>query len=197
MVSFSQQKLLIFKITFLFWKDVGCIKKAAEVQSSKKHGAFLYILHPASTNINILHMVTRYIILSCSVMSDSLYLMDCSLPGSSVHGIFQARILEWVAVSYSRGSSRPRDRTCVSCISCFGRQILYHCTTWKALQDTYVKTKTSTLAFIINLLLTKLQTLYFTSFSTNGLFLVHDPIQAPVLHLVILSPWSPPLCEFL
>ena len=36
--------------------------------------------------------------------------MDCSLPGSSVHGILQARILEWVAISYSRGSSRPRDQ---------------------------------------------------------------------------------------
>ena len=35
--------------------------------------------------------------------------MDCSLPGSSVHGIFQARILEWVAIPFSRGSSGPRD----------------------------------------------------------------------------------------
>ena len=43
--------------------------------------------------------------------------MDCSLPGSSVHGIFQARILKWVAISYSRGYSRPRDWTRVSCIS--------------------------------------------------------------------------------
>ena len=41
--------------------------------------------------------------------------MDCSLPGSFIHGIFQARILEWVAISFSRGSSRPRDRTRVSC----------------------------------------------------------------------------------
>ena len=40
--------------------------------------------------------------------------MDCSTPGSSVHGIFQARILEWVAISFSRGSSWPRDRTCGS-----------------------------------------------------------------------------------
>ena len=47
--------------------------------------------------------------------------MDCSLPGFSVHGIFQTRRLEWVAISFSRGSSRPRDRTCVFCI---GRQIL-------------------------------------------------------------------------
>ena len=37
--------------------------------------------------------------------------MDCRLPGSSVHGIFQARILEWGAISSSRGSSQPRDRT--------------------------------------------------------------------------------------
>ena len=48
---------------------------------------------------------------------------DCSPLGSSVHGIFQAGILEWVAVSFSRGSSRPRDWTHVSCI---GRQVLHH-----------------------------------------------------------------------
>ena len=40
---------------------------------------------------------------------------NCSPPGSSVHGISQARILEWVAISFSRGSSQPRDQTCVSC----------------------------------------------------------------------------------
>ena len=43
--------------------------------------------------------------------------MDCSPKGSSVHGIFQARILEWVAISFSRGSSQPRDGTWVSCIA--------------------------------------------------------------------------------
>ena len=50
--------------------------------------------------------------------------MDCSLPGSSVHGIFQARIQEWVAISFSRGSSQLRDQTQVSCI--VGR----HFTVW-------------------------------------------------------------------
>ena len=44
--------------------------------------------------------------------------MDCSLPGSSIHGIFQARILEWVSISFSRRSSRPRDWTQVSRIVC-------------------------------------------------------------------------------
>ena len=55
---------------------------------------------------------------------ESLYshTLGC-LPGSPLHGIFQARILEWVAIPFSRGSSRPRDQTQVSCIS---RQILYH-----------------------------------------------------------------------
>ena len=42
-------------------------------------------------------------------MSDSCDLMDCSLPGSSVHGILQAGILEWVAISFSRGSSWPKN----------------------------------------------------------------------------------------
>ena len=43
--------------------------------------------------------------------------MDCSLLGSSVHGILQARVSEWVAVPFSRGSSRPKDQTQVSCIA--------------------------------------------------------------------------------
>ena len=66
---------------------------------------------------------------SCSTLCDP---MDCSLSGSSVHGISQARILEWVAISYSGGSSRSRDRNCVSCSFCIGRQVLHHCATWKA-----------------------------------------------------------------
>ena len=56
----------------------------------------------------------------------------CSLPGPSIQGIFQARIQEWVAISYSRGSSWPRDWTQVSCSSCTGRRILYHWATWEA-----------------------------------------------------------------
>ena len=52
--------------------------------------------------------------------------MDCSPPGSSVHGILQARILQCVAMPSFRGSSQSRDRTYVSCVSCAGRQTLYH-----------------------------------------------------------------------
>ena len=63
---------------------------------------------------------------TCSVAQSSLTLcdpMDYILSGSSIHGISQARILEWVAISFSRASSQARDRICVFCID---SQILYH-----------------------------------------------------------------------
>ena len=68
---------------------------------------------------------------SCPTLCDSI---DCS---SSAHGISQARILEWVSISSSRGSSRPREQTCISCVSCISKQTLYHCTTWEA-QDYFI-----------------------------------------------------------
>ena len=63
---------------------------------------------------------------SCPTLCDP---MDCGLPGSSVHGIFQARILEWVAISFSRGSSTPRNQTWVSCM--VGR----HFTVWATREE--------------------------------------------------------------
>ena len=67
-------------------------------------------------------------------MSDSSVTpLDCPPPGSSVHGISQARILDWIAISFSRGSSQPRDWTCISCI---GRQVLYHWATREKLRFT-------------------------------------------------------------
>ena len=58
---------------------------------------------------------------------------DYNLPGFSVHGISQARILEQVAISFSKGSSQPRDWIHVSCVSSIGKQILYHWATGEAL----------------------------------------------------------------
>ena len=53
------------------------------------------------------------VVQSCPTLCNSV---DCSLPGFSVHGILQVRVLEWVTISFSRRSSRPRDQTQVSCI---------------------------------------------------------------------------------
>ena len=72
-----------------------------------------------------LHGQTEGCVQSCPTLCDP---MDCSPPGSSVHGILQARILEWVAISFSRGSSWPRDQTRVSYIASsllHRRRILY------------------------------------------------------------------------
>ena len=80
---------------------------------------------------------------SMTVMSNSYDPMDSSTPDSFVLGIFQARILEWVAISVSRGSSWPKDQTRVSRVSCLGRQILYHCATWEAYNSLYTKFKFS------------------------------------------------------
>ena len=67
---------------------------------------------------------------SCPTLCDP---MDCSLPGSSVHGIFQTRVLQWVAISFSRGSSQPRDQTRLSCIAGRG---FYHLSRQGSLKET-------------------------------------------------------------
>ena len=83
--------------------------------------------------IRILQFVCGYLVLIAACESESEVAqscptlcnpMDCSLPCSSVHGIFQARVLEWVAISFSRGPSRPRDWTRVS------RIVSKHFTVW-------------------------------------------------------------------
>ena len=63
---------------------------------------------------------------------NSIVPIDYSPSGSSVHGIFQTRILEWVAISSSRGSSWLKDQTCISCIFFIGRWFFTNCTTWEA-----------------------------------------------------------------
>ena len=93
-----------------------------------------YIILPLSCSLS----VSRYIQHVCA----QLYLtvcdpMDCS-PADSARGILQARILEWVAISFSRGSFQPKGQTCISCVSYIGRWTFYHCTPWEALICLYL-----------------------------------------------------------
>ena len=84
--------------------------------------------------LNNLSFVSEKCVRVCSVAQLCVTLCDpirCSLPGS-VCGILQARILEWVAIFSFRGFSWHRDQTRVSCISCIGRQLLYHWATGEA-----------------------------------------------------------------
>ena len=92
-----------------------------------------YIPHTVNKS---LHAVTKDPECMCMHAQPRLPLydpMDCNPPGNSVHGILQARILEWVAISNSRGSSQPRDQIHVSLVSCNGRWILYQWATCEAL----------------------------------------------------------------
>ena len=79
--------------------------------------------------------VSGYMLFECSVAQPCLTLcdpLDCSPPGSSVHGILQARILEWVAMLSSRGSSRHKDQTRVFHVSWIAGRFFTHWATWQA-----------------------------------------------------------------
>ena len=67
---------------------------------------------------------------SCLALCDP---MDCNPPGSSVHGLFQRRTLEWVAIPSSRESSQPKDWIHISSITCIGSQVLHQGATWEVL----------------------------------------------------------------
>ena len=101
-------------------KERGWINKTVPCSASRWHISEEGVPHKGK---NILTCVCAKSLQSCLTLCDP---MDCSPPGSSVHGILQARILEWVVKPSSRGSSRPRDRISISYISCVGRWVLYN-----------------------------------------------------------------------
>ena len=98
----------------------------------------IWIIHLYANNITsyfyYVYFVSRAMLtclLLCLLAQSYLtlcYPMDCNLPGSFVCGILQARILQWVAITSWRETSWLRDQTCVACISCIGRWVLYCCT---------------------------------------------------------------------
>ena len=99
-MGFSQERILE-------WVSISSSRRSS--QSRVKHG------FPAlqADSLPLSHQKVKVLIAQlCPTLFDPV---DCSPPGFSVHGKSQARILEWVAISSSRGSSQPRDRTRVSC----------------------------------------------------------------------------------
>ena len=93
--------------------DFFCVKWRGEGEGRRKEGRFYIFTYCAQ---------------SCLIICNT---MNCSWPGSSVRGISHPTILEWVAISSSRGSSQPREQTRLFCISCIGRLILTTSTTWE------------------------------------------------------------------
>ena len=93
----------------------GYLLQYSCLESSMDRGAWRATVAESQTQLRDEHFHFH-----CSVMSNSLWPqgLQSSPPDSSVHEVFQARILEWLAISFFRGSSRPRDRTCISQVSC-------------------------------------------------------------------------------
>ena len=100
---------------------------------------------PALSDCNLSHGFAH----KCNTMCMLTHVWFFATPWTVTHqtpdGISQAITLEWVAISFSRESSWPRDQTCVSCISCIGRRIPNQCTTWETLDNKWIMSSTITL----------------------------------------------------
>ena len=110
---------MLFTTVFVQW---GVICKICPFQRKR------WVLMPCSkyrTKNNRKSEVTQL----CPILCDP---MDCSLPGSSIHGILQSRILEWVDLPSSRGSPQFRNQTYNSCVSCIADRFFTHWVTWEA-----------------------------------------------------------------
>ena len=107
------------------WNQRITGKLSRTIQEGKRAVAWAFTCKHEKTDVCVKSF------LLCPTLCDP---MECSLPGSSVHGILQARILEWVAMPSSRGSSWPRDWTCISCLPARGGESSTTSTTWEALK---------------------------------------------------------------
>ena len=120
---------------YLCWKQIWMSKTCYLLQTL----IVLPLKHHSSTFLKSLlafpfenypcGWVHAQLLQSCLTLCDPI---DCSLPGSSVHGILQERILKWVSMPSSKGSSWPRDWTCISCISCTVGGFFTQWATWEA-----------------------------------------------------------------
>jgi len=105
--------------------DIKCLEHACWM-NDKQYIKVNFTWHEAYSYIGMDLCTFIDNVLSCSITSNICSPMDCSPSGSYAHGILQARILEWVAISYSRESFWPQDLTHISGIFCIDMWILYH-----------------------------------------------------------------------
>ena len=126
MAFFTELKQKSFYFVWKHRKPWIPNKLKKEEWSWRNHSLWLQTILQGHSNWNSLCMY------ACSFVFDACNPMDCSPPGSPIHGIVQAIILEAVAISFSRGSSQPREQTLVSCVTCIGRRTLDHWATWES-----------------------------------------------------------------
>ena len=116
-MKYFLQIILTFSVHGLSNKSVTSFK-VSSIYESKCHRytieCDLYVMHMFIMETCSFLICKVKVAQSCPTLCD---LMDCSSPGFSVNGLLQAKILEWVAIPFSRVSSQPRDGNCVSCIA--------------------------------------------------------------------------------
>ena len=127
-----------------------------------------------------LHFLLFLVCKSCPTLCNP---MGYRLPGSSVHGILQARILEWVAIPFSLKSSWLRDWTRISCI---GRRILYHWATWEAPWSAYLLLKTAITICVSVFSLLK-STLFLFQVLLKTLLPLGSLLLFPILRILYVS----------
>ena len=111
----------ILQARVLVWTAMPFSKESANPVI--KPTSLICLLHRQLGSLPLMPPVCAQSLQSCLTLCDP---MDSSPTDSSVHGIVLARILEWVAIPSSRGSSQTRDRTLISCVSSISRWIFYH-----------------------------------------------------------------------
>ena len=130
-IIFSPIKVSLRNNYILWWYWAELFIHFQIVSSFIPVGRWISLASGSRTRFSRQHSIALPALCSLTNSCLTLYVsIDCSLSSSTVHGIFQARILERVAISRSKGSSKPRNRIWVSCA---GKSILYHWATWKAL----------------------------------------------------------------
>ena len=123
--------------------------------SSTSLGTSFSQISPQLTRMLFYHQGFPLLLLNRSVMSHCNHI-DCSPPGSSVHEIIQARLLEWVAISFSRGSFWPRDQTSFSCVSCLEARF-FTTEPWQRIPSTYTSNYPSLYCMCVSLFSNKIQ----------------------------------------
>ena len=138
----------------IFWlhkiRDLKAKKLSRSIQAKRMGMGFICILRPNDKNW---YQVFYFMLTLCQALYSSVCMLShdqlfatlwtIAQQAPPVRGIFQAKILKWVAISYVRGSSQSKDQTRASCISCISRWILYYCATLEA------RTRVFTMSLII------------------------------------------------
>ena len=120
--------LLSFSWQYTFGRETLLVSRKQKVKNQSFQWSQQHVAYCSPNLWSPSPTCTRECVLSPTLCDP----MDCSLSGSSVHGILQARIIQWVAILFSRRSSQSRDWICICYRSGIGRQVLYAGATWEA-----------------------------------------------------------------